>query len=340
VRAIVGDTLAVPGVQVVLHQVGRGRQGPLDSSMSGRHGEFRFRFRADTSAVYLLSAGWAGIEYFSTPVRTEPARPDTGLLLVVSDTSSTAPVTVVSRHIVIGKPRRDGIRAVLEIVVLQNEGPHTRVGGDSLHPAWTARLPSRAFGFQPGEGDVSADALTFKDDAVQLLAPIAPGEKQLLYTYQLPSGPGTVRIPLAERVGAMNILLEEFDRRVTGGGITRGDSQAIEGRSFRQWSGVGPAGSVIAIDFPSLGTRWVLPTLVIGFAASLAWVALRVFAGRRQPIPAPAAAPLLDQLARLDARYREREAEVPAEEWARYQSERRRLKDALSRELAGKGPPA
>jgi hypothetical protein len=339
VRATASDTVGVPGVQVMLHEVGRTRQGPVDSTVAGTNGEFRFRFRADTSSVYLLSSGWAGIEYFSTPVRSLPAQPDTGLLLVVSDTSSAAPVGVVSRHIVIGKPSGDGIRAVLEIVVLQNNGPLTRVARDSLQPTWSTRLPSRAVGFQPGQGDVSADALVFRDGTVQLFAPIAPGEKQLLYTYQLPSGPGTVRMPLQEPVGTMNILLEEFDRTVTGGGIVRGDSQAIEGRSFRQWSGTVPAGSVIAIRFPSLGTRWILPALVSAVALSLAFVAIRALRGLPPVAPAGPAAPMLDQLARLDAQYRDREGQVPAEEWNRYQADRQRLKEELSRQLAGKRPP-
>jgi hypothetical protein len=338
VRATATDTVSVPGVQVMLHQVGRARQGPVDSALAGPKGEFRFRFRPDTSSVYLLSAGWAGIEYFSTPVRSIVAQPDTGLLLVVSDTSSVAPVSVVSRHIVIGKPRGDGIRAALEIVVLQNNGPLTRVARDSLQPTWTTRLPSRAFGFQPGEGDVSTDALVFRDGAVELFAPIAPGEKQLLYTYQLPSGPGTVRIPLREPVGMMNILLEEFDRTVTGGAIVKGDSQAIEGRSFRQWSGTVPAGGVVALHFPSIGSRWVLPVLVSGVALSLAFVAIRALRGRPSA-PVRPAEPLLDQLARLDAQYRGREGEVPADEWSRYQAERQRLKEELSGQLAGKRPP-
>ena len=320
----------------MLHQVARARQGPVDSVVAGPGGEFRFRFRADTSAVYLLSAGWAGIEYFSTPVHTNPTLPDTGLLLVVSDTSSSVPVGVVSRHIVIGKPRGDGTRAALEIVVLRNDGARTRVAPDSLAPTWSTRLPSRAFDFQPGEGDVSADALAFRDGAVQLFAPIAPGEKQLLYTYQLPSGPGTVRIPLEDSVGTMNILLEEFDRTVTGGAIEKGDSQAIEGRSFRQWSGAGPAGGVIAIHFPSIGTRWVLPALVSAVALTLGFVAVRALRNRPRPaIPGPAVS-VLDQLARLDARYRDREGEVPAEVWSRYQADRLRLKTELSRQLAEK----
>ncbi|MFN8651118.1 MAG: hypothetical protein U0133_04355 [Gemmatimonadales bacterium] len=98
-RLTAKDTLGVPAVRVILHRVGRDVRGPIDSIMAGSRGEFRFRFVPDTAAIYLLSAGWQGIQYFSPPVHTDPSAPDTGLAVVVSDTSSTAPIDVLSRHL-------------------------------------------------------------------------------------------------------------------------------------------------------------------------------------------------------------------------------------------------
>ena len=92
-RVMAKDTVPVPGARVVLHRVGRAVQGPVDSTMSGPRGQFTFRFVPDTAAIYLLSSGWQGIEYFSTPLHTDPTAPDTGLMVVVSDTSSTVPIT-------------------------------------------------------------------------------------------------------------------------------------------------------------------------------------------------------------------------------------------------------
>lgn len=325
------DTLPVPRATVTMHRVGRDAQGPVDSTIAGPRGEFRFRYTADTSAVYLLSSGWAGIEYFSSPLHTTPGVPDTGLVLVVSDTSSTVPVTVTSRHLVISKPGSDGSRAALEIVVIANAGQAARIAPDSTHPSWAAAVPAGVIGFRPGSGDFSADALVFRNDSVMLFAPVAPGEKQVLFTYSLPPGSGRVRIPVGDSIGIFNILLEEFDRTVRGGGLVRGDSQAIEGHTFLQWSGGVGAGSEVTIDFPSGGRNWILPALVTAVALSLAVVAFRTF--RRRPAPA-GASPLLDRLARLDAQYAGREAVVPAEEWARYQAERARLKSELTAELA------
>src|SRR5215211_1839549 len=95
------DTIPVPGTRVILHRVGRETQGPLDSVLADASGRFRFRFRPDTAAIYLLSARWGDVEYFSPPVHTNPARPDTTMRVVVYDTSSNAPIGIEARHIVV-----------------------------------------------------------------------------------------------------------------------------------------------------------------------------------------------------------------------------------------------
>ncbi|HET7469388.1 MAG TPA: hypothetical protein VFJ81_06915, partial [Gemmatimonadales bacterium] len=50
------DTIALPHARLVLHRVGRDAQGPIDSMVADGAGRFRFRFKADTSAIYLLSS--------------------------------------------------------------------------------------------------------------------------------------------------------------------------------------------------------------------------------------------------------------------------------------------
>ena len=60
------------GTRVVLHQVGRTLQGPLDSTRTDQRGRFQFSFRPDTSALYLLSVRHAGIEYFSLAGAHQP----------------------------------------------------------------------------------------------------------------------------------------------------------------------------------------------------------------------------------------------------------------------------
>src|SRR5215470_1271625 len=91
VRTVGADSVAVAHARVLLHRIGRSAQGPIDSVTTDAAGRFRFRFTPDTSAVFLASSRFQGIEYFSPAVRQASATPDTTLRIVVSDTSSAAP---------------------------------------------------------------------------------------------------------------------------------------------------------------------------------------------------------------------------------------------------------
>jgi hypothetical protein len=334
VRITASDTITITAAKVMLHRIARDRQGPIDSIVTDSRGRFQFRFTPDTAAVFLVSAGWDGIEYFSSPLHLEPSLPDTGLVLVVSDTSSAARVATVSRHLVISRPGADGLRPALEIVVISNAGPATRIAPDTLHPSWSIRLPKNVAGFTAGSGDFSSEALTTRDDSVLVFAPIAPGDKQLLYTYAIPPDPGSVSIPVGDSIGTFTILLEEMGLKVRG--LVAVDSQVIEGRTFRKWEGTAAAGSSITIGFPGNQTAWVIPALVGGIALVL--IGFAVMALRRKPVTIIAAPSLIDQLARLDARYDGKQSSTAAAEWENYQRERARLKAELQLELARSEP--
>lgn len=332
------DTIPVPGAVVVLHRIGRAVQGPIDSVRTDPRGRFRFRYPTDTTAVFLLSSNFAGIEYFSDPIRTAAGRADTGLVLLLSDTTSSGRLGVASRHVVVSKPEPTGLRQVLEIVILSNPGPLTRIARDPETPVWAGALPRGAAGAQAGSGDYSPEALRFTRDSVLLFAPVAPGVKQLVYTYALPANPGTVRLGFADSVGVLSLFLEEA--QVLPGGVVLGDSgaQEIEGRHFRQWIGAVAPGQVVTIPLGGAATAWLLPLLV--GSVGLVLLAGMVRALRHRPAARPVAShtALLEQLARLDQRYAERKADTPPDEWARYEQERAELKARLAQQLAAREP--
>lgn len=332
------DSVGISGVRIVLHRVGQLEQGPLDSTVSGPDGRFRFRFRADTAAIYLLSARYRGIEYFSTPVHTNPARPDTAIALVVYDTSSRAPVTLSARHLVVARPGDDGAREVLDLLVLNNAGRLTRVGPDTLGPSWVGPLPAGSEGLDLGEGDVSPDAVRRRGDSLVVSAPIAPGEKQLAVQYGLPAGLRELVLPMGDSGARINLLLEETDARVTGP-LTLADSQQIQGRSFRRWTGIAGAGATIRVALPGpprSPTAWLV-ALVVLLAAGLAVATWRLAPGqRRVPVPPADHGTLLEAIARLDARYAGHERDTTPEEWSAYRSRRAALKAELEAALAAR----
>jgi hypothetical protein len=338
------DSTAVSRASVVLHRIGRDVQGPIDSGATDARGRFRFRFAADTSSIYLVSARWGGIEYFSTPVQLNPARPDTALRIVVADTSSRAPIDMEARHLVVAPPGADGSRSIVDLVVLRNAGDRTRVAPDTVRPSWSGPLPRGTVGLEVGQGEFSSSAVTRRGERLLFFAPLPPGEKQVVVEYLLPAGSRDTRLVLDQPIGLLNILVAEPGAEVSGLGITFADTQVIEGRTYRRWTGSGAAGTVVRLSFPGMpaALRWILPALVAIVAAAFGLAGAWAARGPARPgaagDPAATADGLVSRLATLDAEYRGRESATPPEEWRRYQDERARLKAELTAALAAAPP--
>ena len=259
---------------------------------------------------------------------------------MVYDTSTATPVTLAARHLVVPRPDETGTREILDLVLLRNRGDHTRVAPDSLGTTWVGMLPHGSEGLEVGESDVSPDAVVRRRDSLLVSGPIAPGEKQLVLQYHMPAGSREMRLPI--QPGARtNVLVEEAGIRVTGP-LAVADSQQIQGRSFRRWSGEPTAAGTITIispQPPGAGQRWLAPLvglLALGLGAAT-WWALR----RRVPAPVSAggsrdASSILETLAELDARYAGRDADTPPDEWSAYQERRARLKAELAAALAAR----
>ena len=337
-RVLRPDSTPVAGVRVVLHRVGQVLQGPLDSTNTDGQGRFRFRFRADTSTIYLLSARHSGIEYFSPPVHTNPARPDTRIRIIAYDTSSMAPISVEARHLVVSRPGEDGSRSILDLIVLRNAGHRTRIAADSSRPTWIGLLPRGTLGLELGESDVSPEAVGREGDSLIVTAAIAPGEKQLTLEYLVPAGHQVLKLPFTEPVAMLNVLAEEADAVVSGGTLVFADSQTLQGRSFRRWTGEAPAGSLLRVMLPGRprAPEWILAALVAAVALALALAGWHFLT--RQKTAGLSTDELLERVAGLDAHYQGRQAEVPVAEWRQYEAERARLKALLESSLAARGP--
>jgi hypothetical protein len=342
-----GDTLPIGRIAVVLHRVGQRVQGPVDTSVAGPEGRFSFRFAADTTAAYLLSARYGGIEYFSQPVATNPARPDTGVVVIVADTSSAAPVLVRQRTLLVSAPDESGTRTVLDWFVLSNPGELTRVAPDTIRGSWGTLLPPEAQNVELADNRMSQfspEVLVFRGDSVLVFAPLSPGDKELMLQYHIP---GTLRrfvVPTEGVTDSVLVMLEERGGRVATEGFAAADSQMLDGRAFRRWAGTMRQPGILEIALPAalLSSRQLLIGMVIGAAAVfilLAWLLVRRRRGGspRPPLLNPDPSFLTDAIARLDERYQGREAETTAPDWTRYQVERARLLARLQSALATRG---
>jgi hypothetical protein len=282
VRPIPGDTVAAPGVRVVLHRIGRTVQGALDSLRTAADGQFRFGLVRDTAALFLVSARYGGIEYFSDPITFDSTATPPSFTLLVADTSSTVPVDLAGRYLVIGAPDAQRSRTVVDLFVLRNSGTVTRVARDSLTPLWRAILPAGATSHRvPGTGsEVSPQAVEFRGDTMLVFAPLSPGLKQLLVEHVFPAGLTQVSVPLGEGAAQLQVVTEEPAAMVSGAGMRRAESQVIDGRSLARWIGQGGRGGALELSFPGPGRNEtpmvvaLVALMAVGLVAG-AWLGLR-----------------------------------------------------------------
>jgi hypothetical protein len=335
--------IPVSGVTVTLHRVGPDSAGPVDSVLTDATGRYAFRFRrwGSTDAVYFAASVYRGIAYFSPPLRGGAVRGEEGEIMVFDTTATPLRLTVQGHHFVVGTPRPTGLRDIVEVYEISNDTVVTAVGRDSLTPVWSAPLPAGATGFVASPGDVAASSLEMRDGRVVLLAPFAPGVKQLSFTYALAPDAFPLVLALDRPNALLEVLLEEPGAQVRGASLRSDGNATTEGRTFKRFIGQNvPQGTQVRIDVPSTAAA-ARSTVVIALAVGLVLAmtgALAVAYRRGGSVRrvAPAIAPdgpdaLAAAIAALDAR---RESEDPTLSPADYAARRAELKARLSAALA------
>lgn len=290
----------VAGRWVVLHQVNAAGGGPIDSTRTDAGGRWRLRAaHVDSMAIYVASALYAGLAYFSSPLHVVAGRITAAAALVVYDTSSAGPpVRVRRRFVTIAGAKSDGSRDVLEILELQNPGRATRIAPDTLQPTWAGAIPAAALDFEMQQSDFSADAVLRRGGDVLLFGPVQPDHThQLSYRYVLSGEVHHFGFPVDQPTGELDLLLEDTLARVQAPGVRTGGVEAVEGRHFATYRVDSlDAGTTVSITFPAgrFRVESLLPVLIVLIALVLGaglWVALRrgpqPSAVDRGPDPAP-----------------------------------------------------
>lgn len=282
------DSLPV-AAGVVLHRVSRAAQGPVDSLRAGADGRFAFRVPLDSTAVYLVSAQWAGVAYFARPVPAAEARRGADVLLAVADSSAAQPVRVTERHLVIGAPEEGSTRQVIEVIRLRNPGPASRVAPDTLSPSLVLPLPAGAVELVTAEGDFSGRAVELRDGRLEIVAPIPPGDAQLLVTYHL-DAERQAALAFDAPVDSVEVLLEEAGASADAPWLRRSPPEAPPpgaGAALTGWTGRAEAGATLVLRFPrgpGRVPRWLLPVMVGLLGLGLALATARALARRQRPV--------------------------------------------------------
>jgi len=282
VRPGVGKMDAVPGVWAVLHRVGPDRAGPLDSVLSDSRGRYAFKYTRTGSdaAIYFVSASHDGIAYFTPPLAEGKVSGEDGDIAVFDTTSRHVPLSLRGHHVVVSSADANARRSIVEVYDVSNDSSVTQVAtGETPQAAtWQTHVSPAASDFKVGQGDVSAAAVSFANGVVSVFAPLAPGIKQLSFSYSLPAKSFPLKLPLEKETGIYEIMIEEKAGSVTGPHLREVDPVTVDDRNFRRFLASDmPENSVAVIDLPPPPTsRSIDPgylvaiTLVIGASMVLA----------------------------------------------------------------------
>jgi hypothetical protein len=334
-----GDSTALRGEWAVLHRIGAEGGAPVDSQRTTRTGRYHLTAPAiDSGATYLVSVRYAGINYFGEAFRASGAAVDSMPAMLVYDTSSTSPpIELVERHVIIRSGREAGGRRVIELIVIANRGERTRVSPDTSRPVWQVALPEGAANLEFGAGELSDQSVTQRGDTLGVLAALPPGQRQFLVGYLLPPEVREFVIPIDQFVVRLSVLVEDSDAEVAGLGVTFREWEELEGVRFRRFGAdsVG-ADTPVSVRFarpsgPPFDPLWiVVPLVSLMLLGGLAWW-WRGHRGR-QPATATLEDPerLAAAIAALDARFAGRETDD-------YRRRRAELKVQLNAALARRG---
>jgi hypothetical protein len=248
--------------------------------------------------MYIVSTRYAGVAYFTTPLREKTVTSPDADVSVYDTTSTVFPLSVRARHVVVAPADAGGLRRVVDVLEVANDSSRTLVASAGGR-TWRLTLPADAR--EPGSsgGDLPPEAFRFEGGNADLLVPFPPGSRQLVVTYAIPAQ-RTVSIPIADAVSTLEVLVEGNGGAATGAGLTREDQVSLEGRTFQRLTAASvPAGSSFAIERAGGGGGNAGRVALLAVAAVA--VALGIVFGRRgRPAPAPPAPPrtTTDALAR------------------------------------------
>jgi hypothetical protein len=225
-------------------------------------------------AIYFVSASYDGIAYFTPPLAEGKVRGDDGEVTVFDTTSHTVPISLRGHHVVVSAVDANGLRSVVEVYDISNDSSVTRIAPTDTpkDATWQTHVPAGVTNFQVSQGDIPPSAVSYANGVVNVYAPIAPGIKQLSFSYSLPAKSFPLSLPLEKETGIYEMMIEEKAGSVTGPHVREVDPVTVEGRNFRRFLASDmPENSVAVIDLPppphdrAIDPRYMVAiTLLIG----------------------------------------------------------------------------
>lgn len=239
VLAAPGEELRpVPGTWVALNRVGSDSAGVVDSLRTAGDGSYRFTYRrsGDPDAIYFTDATYAGVAYFTDPLRGLNVSGEDADIVVFDTMSApsggTSLLRVRGRHLVVGPEGSDGRRPIVEVFELTNDTSFTVVPRSDTEPVWSTPLLPGARGGAVGGGDIVENVVRFGDGRAELYAPIAPGLRQLSINYTVPGSSFPLKLELPHGPEVLEVLIAGTSGSASGAGLHAEEPVGIEDQPY------------------------------------------------------------------------------------------------------------
>lgn len=279
------DTHPVAGSVVTLHRVGSDTAGPIDSVASDARGRYRFSFQpfGAEGAVYFAAVLYGGVAYFTAPLGGTATEGENAEITVFDTASTGIDIGVRGRHLAVSAPSATGNRAVVDVFELGNDSLRTLVGVAARAPTWRIALPDGAVNSTVlrDAGDIAAAAVVLAAGEAAVVAPFAPGLKQLALRYELLPLHDSLTIALIEATSVLEVLLEEPNARAFGAGLAAQGPVTVDGKALQRYIAQDvPASAVLTIVLPAPGNAarnrpWLVAVLgalvAVAISAMLLW---------------------------------------------------------------------
>lgn len=302
VRQTLDGVRPVPREPVVLHRVSAREAGAIDSAVTDARGRYAFRVSApDSQAMYLVSAHYGGIAYFSAPASSGTpggARGDASEIVVYDTTSADVRLQLRGRHLVVSSPNADGMRSVIDVLEIENDTVLTRVAGPANRATYSLLLPDGTRNVRASQGEMGEGSIDVRQGRADLYAPLSPGLRQLVLTYDLPPDVFPLAIPLERSVSVLEVLLEEPGATAAGAGLVSQGGVSVDGKAFTRYLGQdAAANAVVTLAVRGGGVRAPLPSWLVPLVLALVTLGAILVLSRRAPPATPTPAPAIPRAA-------------------------------------------
>jgi hypothetical protein len=305
-QVLLGDSAMRVGT-VVLHRVSDIEQGEIDSTRVA-NGEFSFTLPGVPNPamgdIYFASVRHQGVMYFGPPI-TQAIDLDSAYVIQAWDTllapTEGTDVALGGRTLFVDP--QDATWTVTDVFQLRNDADRTivaRPGGR----VWTYPLPPAATDVVTGEGEMSADVITYDSGSLVVRGALPPGERIFVARYTLASL--EVTIPTPGTTELFDVLVREPAPALDVPGLAPAEGvQTESGATYRRYAGENIATPSVEI---ALGEETAPPPvewIAVILAGILAVGGILALRSRSAPRAAAAARSgtredLLLEVARLD----------------------------------------